>query len=163
MTLPDFTDAGDLPPGVHHASVDEIRQRFVTDVGDSAARRDIFERWLQHRRALLELVEVPAQWLCGSFVTDKHDPNDLDVVTILDGPAFDDLPPHRRLVVEMLVRGNYTERLWRVDAWPTFRYPADHPGREIATAATAWLAGHFGSDRDGNERGLVEVTSESDR
>lgn len=160
MDLPDFTDDGVLPPGVHAADVEQVRERFVTRFDDSAARRDIFEWWVQHRQALLELVDVPAQWLCGSFVTDKHAPNDLDVITILDGPSFDALPKHRRLLVAMLVRGNYTEQLWRVDAWPTFSYPADHPGREVAIQATDWLQGHFGTDREGLERGLVEVGPE---
>lgn len=157
MGLPDFTTDGALPPGIHTASVEQVHDRFVTAFEDSAARRDIFEWWVEHRRALEELVEVPAQWLCGSFVTDKHAPNDLDVITILDGPSFDDLPKHRRLLVAMLVRGNYTEQLWRVDAWPSFDYPEGHPGREVAHQATDWLRHHFGTDRDGNERGLVEV------
>lgn len=163
MALPDFTDDGVLPPGVHVATVDEVRERFVTAFEGGAARRDIFERWVHHRDALRELVEVPSQRLCGSFVTDKAEPNDLDVVTLLDGPTYDGLPVHRQLVVSTLVRGHYTEQLWRVDAWPVFRFPEEHPGREIADRATTWFADHFGADRDGIERGFVEVRDEESR
>lgn len=157
MALPETTDDGVLPPGIHPATVAEVRERFVNAFEGSAARRDIFEWWIEHRHALLELVDVPAQWLCGSFVTGKPAPNDLDIVTVLDGPSFDGLERNRRLLVGMLVRGNYTEELWRIDAWPTFTYPVEHPGHDVAVRARQWLADHFGTDREGRERGLVEI------
>jgi hypothetical protein len=78
--LPDLTDAGDLPPGVHPAEWQEFESRF----GHSSPRR----AWLFGRlRALLELAGAGAQlrrvFIWGSFVTAKPAPRDLDLLLIM--------------------------------------------------------------------------------
>ena len=44
MPLPQFNDLGDLPPGVHQATLDEVVGRF----GGQTARRDVCTRRLVH-------------------------------------------------------------------------------------------------------------------
>ena len=81
MSLPDFTDTGDLPAGVHTASLPEA----VFRLGAGSARRKFLALRLRriHRLAvatghLLRFV------VFGSFVTDKLEPNDVDVFMIMD-------------------------------------------------------------------------------
>jgi hypothetical protein len=71
--LPDFTDAGLLPPGLHLASWNEVGVRF----GGTAQRRWLLEGLLaaaQHLRA----AGAVRLWLDGSFVTTKPEPADWD-------------------------------------------------------------------------------------
>ncbi|HEX6256050.1 MAG TPA: hypothetical protein VFZ70_09585 [Euzebyales bacterium] len=157
MGLPDIDANGNLPPGRHDATVDEVRATFVDPFVGSHTRRAIFDWWTELRDALRELGAFEAHWLAGSFVTDKAQPNDLDLITVIDGAAFDEMPRHRRQVMRSMVAGHVTEELWRCDNYPVVRYPDGDAGQVPARAvATMWEA-HFGTDRDGNTRGFVVV------
>jgi hypothetical protein len=80
--LPELSDEGELPPGVHVADWEELQARF----GGSSSRRI----WLSSRlRALVELAATSGKlrrvFIWGSFVTAKPAPKDLDILLIMDG------------------------------------------------------------------------------
>lgn len=72
--LPEFDDLGNLPPGVHGATWDEIVRRF----GWTSRRRDLLAGL---KVALGPLREAGCRrvFVNGSFVTDKNEPGDIDV------------------------------------------------------------------------------------
>jgi len=81
VVLPELTDVGELPPGVHLSGWQEFQSRF----GGSSPRRV----WLSGRlRALLELAATNGKlrriFIWGSFVTAKPSPKDLDILLIMD-------------------------------------------------------------------------------
>jgi predicted nucleotidyltransferase len=78
--LPELTDDGELPPGVHIADWQEFQSRF----GISSPRR----LWLSGRlRTILELAASGGRlrrvFVWGSFVTAKPAPKDLDILLIM--------------------------------------------------------------------------------
>jgi hypothetical protein len=159
MTLPDLVD-GLLPPGRHPATVADVRAALVDPFSGSTTRAAIFTFWEDRRRAITDLVEVVGEWLDGSFTTDKPDPADLDLVTIIDGGAFDELPRHRRQVVASLVAGTTTEEFWACDAGVVVAYPpGDLAHARTAVAAGCW-AGYFGHTRQGRASGLIELLAD---
>lgn len=159
MGIPKFDKNGNLPPGRHKASVQEVRDALVGRFPTSTTRSAIFRYWHDHRLALEEQVEVHCQWLAGSFASDKEDPADADVVTVLDGPAYDKLPRHRQLIIKSLIAGHYTEDFWYCDAYPVLAYPEGETGFSQYRIAVERWEDYFGHDRDGNECGFVEVDS----
>lgn len=72
--IPDLNDDGLLPPGVHPATLEEVKDRFGRK---NAVRRELFRGLSQ---ALHNLREAGVQrvYLNGSFVTDTMYPNDVD-------------------------------------------------------------------------------------
>src|SRR5690606_13179134 len=98
VAIPDFDQRGNLPPGRHRASAAEIRDSLVDAFPTSRTRSGIFAYWSHHRDALSELVPVHFQWIGGSFTSDKPDPADADIVSVIDGSAFDSLAPHQQLL-----------------------------------------------------------------
>jgi len=80
MPLPAFDSRGDLPAGVHRATLAEVLARF----GHATPQR-------RHEPALLEriygLVERTGKLerfvIFGSYVTDKPAPNDVDIILIM--------------------------------------------------------------------------------
>ena len=77
--IPQFNDAGYLPPGIHPATIPEILARFG---GSSELRRVQMDsvRWmidLAVRAGVQRIV------LNGSFVTDIMEPNDVDCVLLI--------------------------------------------------------------------------------
>lgn len=95
--LPEF-EGGGLPPGIHHASWQEVRQRF-----GGHQRREWLLVGLQAVLEELARVGCTRVWLDGSFVTAKREPGDYDLVWDLDGvdhaaldPVLKDLAPPRQ-------------------------------------------------------------------
>jgi hypothetical protein len=81
--IPEFDQNGQLPPGIHEATLDEIERRFGIE---SEVRR----AEMQSLRWLIELVrqdDVRRVVINGSFVTDVPEPNDVDCVLLI-GPRF---------------------------------------------------------------------------
>lgn len=81
MPLPPFANHGELPLGVHPASVREVLARFA---GGSAQRKAIgmrLERILETARGTGHLGRFV---VFGSFVTDKPEPNDVDVFLLME-------------------------------------------------------------------------------
>ena len=80
--IPSFDEIGNLPPGVHVATLDEIENRFGTE---TELRRAQFQSlcWLIEiaQRAGVQKIIVD-----GSFVTDVPEPNDVDCALLLDPP-----------------------------------------------------------------------------
>ena len=81
VVLPELTDTGELPPGVHLSGWQEFQSRF----GGSSPRRVCLSGRL---RALLELAAANGKlrriFIWGSFVTAKPSPKDLDILLIMD-------------------------------------------------------------------------------
>ena len=81
MALPDFNEAGDLPPDVHAALLSEVMSRF----GQSNAARRVVGKRLQHVYAVANATGHLARFIVyGSFVTNKPEPNDVDVLLVMD-------------------------------------------------------------------------------
>lgn len=73
MTIPPFSDSGNLPEGIHDARWDEIVERF----GTNERRRELLDGF---RRAVESLRSAGCRraYLDGSFVTEKEEPGDFD-------------------------------------------------------------------------------------
>lgn len=76
MPIPALNDSGELPPGEHNASLDEIEDRF----GRANERRRELMRGLRAAAANLIEARVRKLWIDGSFVTRKQNPKDIDGV-----------------------------------------------------------------------------------
>jgi uncharacterized protein DUF6932 len=132
--IPDFNDGGYLPPGIHLATVDEIRARFGRD---SELRQVQMESlvWMIElaRRAGAERIVVN-----GSFVTDKLEPNDVDCVLLI-GRHF----PLDETAESELLGGITFVNLELVD----------EEAFNILTEKT------FATDRNSVPKGMIEVSS----
>lgn len=74
MNIPALQENGELPPGEHEASLDEVEMVY----GTSTDRRKLLMRGLREAASRFELAGVTTLWINGSFITDKDEPNDID-------------------------------------------------------------------------------------
>lgn len=94
MPIPPLDAAtGCLPLGRHHCTGQEFQAAFVdaAPFNQSQRRKEIWTHWDETRSALAQLVPVYAAWISGSYVTDKVDPDDMDIVFVIDGGAAETL------------------------------------------------------------------------
>ncbi len=74
MTIPELQENGELPPGEHLATIDEIRKAY----GSSSLQRKILMSGLLNAIRNFDEAGVKTIWLNGSFTTSKTTPNDID-------------------------------------------------------------------------------------
>lgn len=80
MTLPSLNENGELPEGVHPASFADVMQQF----GVGAAQRvSVAQRLENIHRLAVSSGYLDRFIVFGSFVTDKAEPNDIDVVLVM--------------------------------------------------------------------------------
>jgi hypothetical protein len=109
------------------------------------------------RQAMLLLIPVSSQWVDGSFVTTKLDPSDLDLTTLFDGQAYDDLPDIKRRALDGLLAGRACQAVWDCHSLPIPIYPEGHPYRAKYEAMFRFWEKWWGRTGGGIPKGFVEV------
>lgn len=146
MALPEVTGMGDLPVGVHDATLSEIMWRF----GVGSGRRKLLALRLRRVYEIAQSTGRLARFVVfGSFITSKEDPNDVDIFMIMDDEFdFDALDSDARLLFEHAAAQSHfgCSVFW-------VRRLAAMGGEQAAIED--WQI-----KRDGTERGIVEITGE---
>ncbi|MFO0802418.1 MAG: hypothetical protein U0791_04755 [Gemmataceae bacterium] len=78
--IPPFDDNGYLPPGIHPATLDEIKDRF----GSESELRRVQMESLEWLVDLARRAGVARLVINGSFTTDAFEPNDVDCVLLIE-------------------------------------------------------------------------------
>ncbi|MBC8229385.1 hypothetical protein H8E77_07560 [bacterium] len=81
MPLPKFNETGDLPVGVHKATLSEVIATFGTS---TVRRRQIAQRLARIYHIAVGTGNLAQFIVFGSFVTNKPEPNDVDVFLLMD-------------------------------------------------------------------------------
>jgi len=143
VPLPAITETGDLPQGVHRASLEEVLNQF----GEATVQRRLVGMRL---RRIYELAvttgHVKRFIVFGSFVTGKREPNDVDVFLVMND-AFDlnQVTREARLVFDHpAAQAHFGASIF----W--LRRLAALPNEE--EAVVSWQR-----KRDGTRRGIVEI------
>jgi hypothetical protein len=82
---PEFDHNGDLPIGVHPATLDEVLQHFGTP---TLRRRLVAQRLERIYKLAISTGAVARFVVYGSFITSKPAPNDVDVFMLMED-SFD--------------------------------------------------------------------------
>ncbi len=80
MPLPALSNTGDLPQGVHRATLAEVIARFGSG---SAQRQAVTARLLRIHQLAVGTGALDRLVIFGSYVTDKEELNDVDVVLVM--------------------------------------------------------------------------------
>ena len=147
MPLPPLTSAGDLPLGVHRSTLKEVVARF--GVG-TRQRVSVAERLERVYRLAKDTGNLARFIIFGSFVTDKPEPNDLDVFMLMED-TFDGA--HLWGEAAILFDHAAAEAHFGASVFWVRRLAAF--GGEQATIE------YWQAKRDKGKRGIVEVVEET--
>lgn len=150
MSLPAFNSHGDLPEGVHPATLDEVLARFGQG---SPQRQTVTARLIRVHQLASATGKLLRFVIFGSYITAKLDPNDVDII--------------------LLMQDDFAEQDYDPDLFPVFDHLraqdelgvslfALRPGFVIGEDADAFIA-HWQIKRDRGRRGIVEVVPEVDQ
>ena len=144
MPLPDFNEFGDLPEGRHEASLAEVVTRF--GVG-TPQRADVTDRLRRIYVLALATGSLDRLIVYGSYVSDVAEPNDVDVVLVMQDDFRPETCPAESLVVFDHSRAN--AELRASVFWV-------RPGMLLGEPLEQFLS-HWELKRDGRRRGIVEI------
>jgi hypothetical protein len=143
---PEFDDNGDLPVGIHQATLTEVLEHFGTG---TVQRRLVGQRLERIYKLALSTGQVARFVVFGSFVTAKPDPGDVDIFMLMED-TFDSAQARGEAAVifDHLVVQN-------VEGASVFwiRRLAAIGGEQKALE-------HWQTKRDRTQRGIVEVISD---
>lgn len=144
--LPEFDDEGDLPVGIHAATLAEIGTRF--------GQFTVSDRRMKLLARLRQIVElawasgiVARILVVGSFITAKPEPNDVDLVLVVVAELeFEELKPSQYAVTNR-------QALRRVVKGTDYDVAVARAG----TAKAQEVLEFFQLNRRGKQIGIVEV------
>jgi hypothetical protein len=145
MALPEFNQLGDLPVGVHSATLDEVITRF----GRGTPQRQLVTGKLRRIHQLAQSTGKVLRFVIfGSYITAKPAPNDVDIILVMhDDFCEDDYAP---------------------DVLPVFNHMRAHaelgasvfwtrPSTVLLESVDDFIA-YWQTKRDLTQRGIVEIT-----
>ena len=130
------------PPTVLETRLDLVEEAFVNKFVWSKTRGQLFENYLQFvfdlQRDVFPYFE---QWLDGSFVTQKLNPKDIDIVTFLDYRVF----KSKEEALERYWSFNMEHK--KLDTYFVIEYPPDHPLHHLTLHDQTHWKNIFGATR----------------
>lgn len=152
-----FNADGYLEAGLHDMELDGIVEHFVTAFPTSNTRETIIGGYKKHRDELATLGVTCIQLLDGSFVSNKADPGDIDMVGFMDLEAVDALSPDDQMKLKALFSGKVTRDSHLCDAYFAPVVPPQHPLYDQLRSQRKYWMGEFGYDREDRPKGLVRT------
>lgn len=141
--IPEFTEDGLLPPGVHRAALVEIEERFA-DASSSRQRLKLFASIVELVQEATSTEFVERILLAGSFVTTKPEPNDFDCLIALGKSVFGrELRPFEYCIVSR-------RRARKAFGGDVFAFAED-------SQAFRGYFEFFQKNRDGTRVGMLEI------
>jgi Family of unknown function (DUF6932) len=106
----------------------------------------------------LRLIGVHGKvWIDGSFLTEKIDPNDVDILLDLDDEAFTRLSPQQRADVDWLEKNEEVRTDYDCDSHVLVAWPSGHPSHAHGEWLRAFYLRLFGWDEFYEMKGIAVV------
>lgn len=144
MPLPNFNEFGDLPEGIHPASLAEVIARFGSGEAQRIAVTNRFQRIYQLAAATGYLDKLI---VFGSYVSDTKEPNDVDAILVMRNDFHSENCPSESSVLFDHARAS--DELGASIFWV-------RPDMLLGEPLEQFLA-FWQIKRDGRRRGIVEI------
>jgi hypothetical protein len=154
-----FDSKGNLKPYQQiHSNIQDLKTYFVDNIA-SNTRLDIYNKYIRYSNDLKNLIgKELMQWVNGSFVTQKTNPKDIDLITFLDhkdikklGSKLDTFKPSE------------CWNIYGVDAYILEVYAPNHDCANFTDCDVAYWLNLFGQTRPNrrtgikNKKGFLEI------
>jgi len=144
LPIPAHDSLGNLQPGIHKASLDELLDRFSNP---GLKRYRISENY---RRFVEDVKDFAlGMYINGSYITKKRAPEDIDIVLVVHDSFNPSSPDGRVIRKYQMNRGQFYLHI--------FVYRQTLESRNIQSMVDYWQR-----DRDGNRKGIIYMEFKND-
>jgi hypothetical protein len=150
----------DFPPllslGFHKLTMEAVEQVCVTPFPLSTSRPIIFNRFVTFVRRL-EVAKVAGElWLDGSFLTEKINPKDVDVVLRVDGSIYNAGTPEQREAIDWVIANQKLTLM--CDSYVLFEYPPGDPLHDEGSWWYSYWHRQWGFSREDDPKGIAVLS-----
>lgn len=151
-----------FPVGLHPTSLTELYRLCVESFPDSVTRPAIFEA-LSSGIEYLRDTGVPGKlWIDGSFLTDKPDPNDVDILLVLTDTELEQASQKAREAIQWFITQPPGDSL--CDTYTLVLSPLTETGMTRRQWLSHWnysrWIGFFGFSRLRSPKGIAVIALE---
>src|SRR5690554_2392311 len=145
-----------VPYELHPVTIAELEEEFVQPFTKSSTRKNIVEG---HSNYVIEIFQILEhnffQWLDGSFVTQKLDPNDIDVINFVHYSDYtNNITGNLR---KFLTHFGDPRSEYKVDGYIVPVYPPNDPRFALTIDKYNYWRLLFGRDKNNNPKGMLEL------
>ncbi len=142
------------PYEVIPTNFETFEQAFVKSFSDLSKRQQWFQNYLGYLEGLKQLIGPGfIQWVDGSFVSKKFNPNDIDFLTFLD---FERYEQHEKKIDELRLR-RY-DRKTGTDGYFVKTYPMGHSLHSIyQLECKRWLFDYTTDAVTKRSKGIIQL------
>lgn len=144
MALPGFNEFGDLPEGRYVATIDEVLAHFGAG---TPQRAEVTDRLRRIHGLAVATGHLDRLVVFGSYVSDVSEPNDVDVILVMQNDFATERCPAESLV--LFDHAQADDELEASIFWV-------RPDMLLGESLEQFLA-HWERKRDGRRRGIVEI------
>jgi hypothetical protein len=151
-----FDSNGNLIPyDILKTSYRNLKYHFVECFPLSKTRKTINAGHTQYITDIFnEIIDEWIQWIDGSFTTQKIDPNDVDVLNILE---WTDSLNDKAEQFNKFMTLHGSKDLYSVDGYFVFKYNASDERHEYYQDRINYWKELFSQDRSGHPKGFVQL------
>jgi hypothetical protein len=132
---------------MHPMTVEQVRALCVGRFPLSRTRDKIMTGLETVIAALRREGVVGEVWVDGSFLTEKIDPKDSDILLHVEGDFYDNATPEQRRVIDW-VKDEDLKTPHDCDSYVYFDYPTGHPWYWLGVYMLAYWIRQYGFSRD---------------
>jgi hypothetical protein len=144
-----------LPRGFHQMTLDQMRVDFVNAFGGSRRRKPVMDGLEKVVQRIVSARLEGDIWIDGSFLTKKTDPDDSDLILIMDAEFYSRATPVQKQIVDW-VRSNLYHSHY-CHSHVLFQHPAGHPEHTDSVWFHAYWLRQFGFSRRDEPKGIVLI------
>lgn len=150
-------DGNPQPAGIINYTFEEFETTFVANIENSKRRPLIFENYQRYLSDFKEIITPKFKnWVNGSFTTLKSEPNDIDIVNIVD---YSNNLNQKEYLLNAFLTGGGSKDNYLVDAYFVPVYPSDDPRYKFVTEIQIeYWSKWFGHDRNQKTKAIIEIT-----
>jgi hypothetical protein len=145
-----------FPVGFHHLTMGDVQQVCVDLFPLSTIRATIFDGLVTFAQTLEAANVTGALWVDGSFLTEKINPKDVDVVLRVQSTIYNAGTKEHREAIDWVI-ANQKQTL-KCDSYVFFEYPAGDPLYDEGPWWYAWWLRQWGFSREDEPKGIVVLS-----
>jgi hypothetical protein len=155
MNSLNFDEKGFLKPyEIIDSALEFFKAIFVDNMEISKTRKPLFENYLQYLDAIKNVIPNGFhQWVDGSFVTQKQNPNDIDIVTFINFQDFE-----RNIKTFDILRRWRFDKTKGIDGYFVPIFPENHRKSVVFEMEKKEWIFQFCNDRNGNSKGIIQIS-----
>lgn len=145
-----FNEEGLLEAGIHDYLINDFKNNFIYYFNTSQTRDTIYNNTIKWLKLISERITMPIEvWFDGSYVTDKINPHDLDIVLFFDRGTFT-MEMYKEFTVLQAECKKY-----KCDAYMCFTNN-NYANSQDINNRNYWR-GQFGFDRLDRPKGIIKI------